>query len=119
VFAARTGTMSIISENLPIQLLIPIGSNRTLRGFPQDRFLDKSAALVNLELRFPLFGRFGGLVGADFGRVWLSLDRFSLKDWHGNAVLGLRYYMDTYVVRVDVGMSQETLGIYFNFGHIF
>jgi outer membrane protein assembly factor BamA len=119
VFAARVGTKNIIGDNLPIQLLIPIGSNRTLRGYPQDRFLDKSAGLVNLELRFPLFGRFGGLVGADFGRVWHSLEQFSFHDWHNNAVVGLRYYMDTYVVRVDVGISKETLGIYFNFGHIF
>jgi outer membrane protein assembly factor BamA len=119
VFAARLGTINIIGDNLPIQLLIPIGSNRTLRGYPQDRFLDKSAALVNLELRFPLFSRFGGLIGADFGRVWHSFDQFSLRDWHSNAVVGLRYYMDTYVIRVDVGISQETLGIYFNFGQIF
>jgi len=119
VFAARFGTTNIIGDNLPIQLLIPIGSNRTLRGYPQDRFLDKSAGLVNLELRFPLFWRFGGLVGADFGRVWHSLDQFSFKDWHSNAVVGLRFYRDTYVVRLDVGISQESFGIYFNFGHIF
>jgi outer membrane protein assembly factor BamA len=119
VFAARFGTMSIIGDNLPIQLLIPIGSNRTLRGYPQDRFLDKSAGLVNLELRFPIYWRFGGLIAADFGRVWHSFDQFSLDNWHSNAVAGLRFYMDTYVVRVDLGLSQESFGIYFNFGHIF
>lgn len=119
IFSARLGTMSIVGENLPIQLLIPIGSNRTLRGYPQDRFLDKSAALLNLEIRFPIYRRLGGIIGADFGRVWHSIDQFSLDDWHSNAVMGLRFYMDTYVVRVDVGISQETFGIYFNFGHIF
>jgi outer membrane protein assembly factor BamA len=119
IFAARFGTANIIGDNLPIQLLIPIGSNRTLRGYPQDRFLDKSAALINLELRFPLFGRFGGLLGVDMGRVWHSISAFSFDNWHSNAVVGLRYYMDTYVVRVDMGLSRETLGIYFNFGHIF
>jgi outer membrane protein assembly factor BamA len=119
VFAARFGTTNVTGTNLPIQLLVPIGSNRTLRGYPQDRFLDKSSALINLELRFPLFCRFGGLIGADFGRVWPSLDQFSFDNWHSNAVVGLRYYMDTYVVRVDIGISVETFGIYFNFGHIF
>ena len=119
VFAARIGTKNIIGNNLPIQLLIPIGSNRTLRGYPQDRFLDKSAGLINLEIRFPLIGRFGGLIGADVGRVWPSLDKFSFENWHSNAVAGLRYFMDTYVVRLDVGISNETIGIYFNFGHIF
>jgi outer membrane protein assembly factor BamA len=119
IFAARFGTMNIIGDNLPIQLLIPLGSNRTLRGYPIDRFLDNSAGLMNLELRFPIYWRFGGLIGADFGRVWHSFDQLSLQDWHSNAVAGLRFYMDTYVVRVDVGISHETFGIYFNFGHIF
>ena len=119
VFAARIGTKNIIGNDLPIQLLIPIGSNRTLRGYPQDRFLDKSAALINLELRFPLIGRFGGLLGADLGRVWPSLSEFNLHNWHSNIVIGLRYYMDTYVIRADAGISKESLGIYFNFGHIF
>jgi len=119
IFAARFGTMNIIGDDLPIQLLIPIGSNRTLRGYPQDRFLDKTAGLVNLELRFPIYRRLGALIGADFGRVWHSFDQFNLVNWHSNAVAGLRFYMDTYVVRVDVGISRETFGIYFNFGHIF
>jgi outer membrane protein assembly factor BamA len=119
VFAARFGTQNVIGDNLPVQLLIPVGSNNTLRGYPQDRFLDKSAGLINLEIRFSLFGRFGGLVGVDLGRVWNSLDQFNFHNWHSNAVFGLRYYMDTYVVRFDIGISEETMGIYFNFGHIF
>jgi outer membrane protein assembly factor BamA len=119
VIAVRIGTQNIIGDNLPVQLLIPVGSNNTLRGYPQDRFLDNSAGLINLELRFSLFDRFGGIVGADLGRVWQSLDQFNFHNWHSNAVLGLRYYMDTYVVRFDIGISKETVGIYFNFGHIF
>ena len=119
IFAARFGVMNIIGTDLPIQSLIPIGGNNTLRGYLQDRFLDKSAGLVNLEFRFPVYWRFGGIIGADFGRVWPSFNQLSLTDWHGNAVAGIRFYMDTYVVRADLGISPETLGIYFNFGHIF
>jgi hemolysin activation/secretion protein len=113
------GTTNVVGNDIPIQLLIPVGSNRTLRGYPQDRFLDKTAALLNIEFRFPIYWRFGGIIGGDFGRVWRSFDQFGLTDWHGNAVVGLRFYMDTYVVRVDSGISQDTFGIYFNFGHIF
>ena len=119
IFAARFGVMNIIGSDLPIQLFIPIGGNQTVRGYLQDRFLDKSAGLVNLEFRFPVYWRFGGIIGADFGRVWPSFNQFNFKDWHGNIVAGIRFYMDTYVVRADFGVSQETLGIYFNFGHIF
>ena len=56
--------------------------------------------------------------GFGFG-IWNSLDLFNIHNWHSNAVFGLRYYMDTYVVRFDIGISKETVGIYFNFGHIF
>jgi hypothetical protein len=38
---------------------------------------------------------------------------------HTNYVCGLRYYMDTFIVRLDVGLSDETTGLYLNFGHIF
>jgi len=119
IFATRLGIARINGENLPFQLLLPVGGNRTLRGFPQDRFLDKVASILNLEIRFHIWQRLGGLIGADFGKVWPAIKNMDLQNWNNNLVLGLRYYMDTYVVRVDVGLSRETFGIYFNFGHIF
>jgi len=32
---------------------------------------------------------------------------------------GLRYYLQNFVVRFDMGFSDEGMGIYFNFGHAF
>jgi len=32
---------------------------------------------------------------------------------------GLRYYLRNFVVRFDTGISEEGLGLYFNFGHVF
>jgi hypothetical protein len=55
----------------------------------------------------------------DVRRVWPSPNKLSLDHWHANLVAGFRYYFDTYIMRVDFGLSQETLGIYFNFNHIF
>jgi hypothetical protein len=34
-------------------------------------------------------------------------------------VAGLRFYMNTFVVRCDVGFGKETTGLYFNFGQVF
>ena len=84
-----------------------------------DRYLDKSYALMNAELRFPLIGRLGGMVGTDAGKVMPSLKRFDLKGWAVNPAFGLRYYMKTFVVRMDIGLGRETTGFYFNFGHLF
>lgn len=119
ILASRFGIANILGSNIPLQLLIPLGGNRTLRGYPQDRFLDKTAALINLEIRYPIYARIGGLIGTDMGKVWPAINKMDLNNWRYNITLGLRYYLDTYVVRVDVGISTETMGIYFNFGHIF
>ena len=119
ILALRFGIQSLAGDNLPVQVLLPIGGNNTLRGYPQDRFLDKNSAVFNAELRFPVYWRFGGLIALDAGKVWSSLDKFDLKRWAINPVAGLRFYMDTFLVRVDVGFGKESTGIYFNFGHIF
>jgi endonuclease/exonuclease/phosphatase family metal-dependent hydrolase len=119
VLAIRLGMQGLIGNNLPVQVLLPIGGNNTLRGSPQDRYLDKIAALVNAELRFPILWRFGGVLGLDAGKVWNSLGSVDLTCWAVNPTGGLRFYMDTFVVRLDIGFGSETTGLYFNFGHIF
>jgi len=119
VFAFRLGGQALVGEDLPIQVLLPIGGSITLRGFPRDRYLDKVSAVSNAELRFPLFWRLGGVVGVDAGKVWHKPDEIDFSDWAVNTVVGLRYYLQTYVVRVDIGFGPETTGLYFNFGHVF
>ena len=119
IFAWRLGLANISGNDLPLQMMIPLGGNRTLRGYSLGRFIDNTAGLMNMEFRVPIYGRLGGLLGADLGRVWPSPGYLNLSNWHSNLVFGLRYYLDTYLVRVDFGLSRETLGIYFNFNHIF
>ncbi|HSD63268.1 MAG TPA: hypothetical protein VLB50_05690, partial [Ignavibacteriaceae bacterium] len=89
------------------------------RGFSQDRFLDKGSALINLELRYPIWRRFGGIIGVDAGRVFASYRNFTFNNWNLSPVAGLRFYMNNFVVRADLGISSETIGFYLNFGHIF
>jgi len=121
VLALRMGFQSLIDGELPVQVLLPMGGSNSLRGYPQDRFLGKVNALFNAELRFPVFWRLGGVVGFDAGRVWNSLKEFKVcfNDWATNINVGLRFYMDTFVVRMDIGFSNETSGFFFNFGHVF
>jgi len=119
VFASRFVFQALNGENLPVQVLLPIGGNRTLRGYVQDRFLDKVSALFNIEVRFPIFWRFGGIVGFDAGKVWSNISKFDLNNWATNPAFGLRFNMDNFIVRADIGFSHETIGFYFNFGHLF
>jgi len=119
IFALRLGGQSLFGENLPVQFLLPLGGNSTLRGSPQDRFLDKSHLLLNAEIRFPIFWRFGGVLGLDTGKVWPSLGDMNIRGWITNPTVGLRLYMKTFVVRMDIGLGKESTGFYFNFGHLF
>lgn len=119
VFAARLRGHVVGGTDLPIHALASVGGNRTLRGCPQDRFLDKAAGVLNLELRFPLYWRFGGVLGLDVGKVFSSASAVSLYDWAVNPLVGLRFYMDTFLVRADVGFGKETTGFYLNFGQLF
>jgi outer membrane protein assembly factor BamA len=119
VLALRLGAQSLIGKDLPVQVLLPIGGNQTLRGSPQDRFLDKTSAIVNAEIRFPIWWRFGGVVGYDAGKVWDQPTDLGLNRWATNPVLGLRFFMETFVVRLDFGFGSETTGFYLNFGHLF
>ncbi len=119
IFAGRVSLQQLLGNNIPVQFLLPVGGNQSLRGYPQDRFLDKSSSLLNAEFRFPLWWRFGGIAGIDAGRVFSSLDKFTFDGWRVCPATGLRFYMDNFIVRADLGFSNETTGFYFNFGHIF
>jgi endonuclease/exonuclease/phosphatase family metal-dependent hydrolase len=119
ILATRLKLQNLSGSNLPVQVLLPIGGGNTLRGSPQDRFLDKVSAIGNIELRFPLFGRLGGIAGYDVGKVWYKIQQIDLDNWASNPIVGLRFYLDTYIVRLDVGLGKETTGFYLNFNHVF
>lgn len=104
------------------QLKLSLGGNNSMRGLPQDRYLSNVVTLINSEFRYPIWKRFGGIAGVDIGSTnFLCNDNLGEQDtdWILNPVLGLRYYMDNFIVRFDVGFGPETTGVYFNFGHIF
>ncbi|MBI2429897.1 MAG: BamA/TamA family outer membrane protein, partial [Ignavibacteriales bacterium] len=119
VVATRIGIQQLFGNDIPVQMLLPMGGNRTLRGSPQDRFLDKASIVLNGEVRFPIVWRFGGVAGCDAGTVWNSLSRINFSRWEINSVIGLRFFMDTFVVRADAGFGRDATGFYLNFGHLF
>ena len=122
VLANRIILQTITDVNYKLQL--PLGGNNTVRGLPQDRYLSTSTALINTEFRFPIWRRLGGIAGLDMGSISsASYDYYVDLDpgWIVNPVLGLRFYMDNFVVRLmwDLEMKQRefisTLDKSFNF----
>ncbi len=119
VLAVRVMGEKVAGNAVPWYGMASLGGNRTLRGYPQDRFLDRVMLVTNAELRFPVFWRFGGVAGIDAGSVFSSISDVNLDRWPWNYVAGLRFHFDTFVVRLDLGFSREQTGVYLNFGEVF
>jgi outer membrane protein assembly factor BamA len=118
VLAFRLRLQGLDHRGLPVQTLLSLGGGSSLRGYPQDRFLDTALALTNAECRFSIYKRLGAMAGCDAGKVWDSFGEADLKRWAVNSVVGLRLYMETFTVRVDYGISREGSGLYFNFDQV-
>ncbi|GAB4375428.1 MAG: hypothetical protein Kow0042_20830 [Calditrichia bacterium] len=108
-----------VRGSAPYPEMSKIGDSWTARGYKADRFLDRAMILASLEYRFPLFRQLGGVVFSDAGRVASKAAKLGLADWHANWGLGLRYYLENFAVRMDVGVSPEGTRLFFNFGHVF
>lgn len=120
--AFRMLIQQISGNEIPIFELPILGGGtefNALRGYQMNRFQDKGKLLFNAEYRFPIWKRFGGNIFMDAGSVWPALDKIRLQNFATNLGWGLRYYLQNFVVRFDMGFSHEGTGIYFNFGHVF
>jgi len=81
--------------------------------------LDKGKFLINGEYRFPIWKKLGGNVFVDGGLIWPSWSKIKINKAVVDFGWGLRYYLQNFVVRFDMGFSKEGTGIHFEFGHIF
>ena len=121
ILASRAMEQVLISKSGSSQFLaIPVGGSNTLRGVPVDKFRFYSVFLFNTELRFPIWWRFGGIAGVDIG-YGSNKDLYpeAAIEWIVNPVVGLRFFMDNFLVRADVGFYKGDIGFYLNFGHIY
>jgi outer membrane protein assembly factor BamA len=119
VLAFRVGMESVTGGNLPMQVLVALGGSSNLRGSVVGRFVDRAGATANCEWRIPVLWRFGAVLGIDAGKVWSAPGKFDLRSWAINPIAGLRFSMETFVVRADVGLGKESTGFFLNFGHLF
>ncbi len=95
------------------------GGTWTGRGFKADRFIDKSMSLASIEYRYQFHKWIGSVFFIDSGRVYPSLQKLTLQNWHNSFGAGLRIYPGDFVVRFDIGISNEGTRLFFNFGHVF
>ena len=122
VLAFRTLIQKISGKKIPLFEMPVLGGHSemtAMRGYALNRFIDKGKFLINGEYRFPIWKKLGGNVFMDGGLIWPSWSKIRVNKAVVDFGWGLRYYLQNFVVRFDMGFSEEGTRIYFNFGHIF
>jgi len=118
------------NSDIPLQSLISLGGENTLRGSPQDRYLGNVMAVANAEVRYHIYGKLGGTFAWDTGKIWSELNEVNLAHWPGNPTAGLRLELpdidilvhldlSNILLRLDVGFGKESTRFYLGFGQAF
>ncbi|MBD3403313.1 BamA/TamA family outer membrane protein [candidate division GN15 bacterium] len=125
IFAVRAMVQDIdrssdVSPN-PFYLQSSLGGPETLRGYDNNRFVDRDMALVTLEYRYPIWDVIDAFIFLDEGRVFNSLsDDFTFRDWHYSAGFGLRVWNpDEVIVSAQLANSAEGWRFLFRAGQEF
>jgi len=138
VYAAsvRVGLGKGLSGDLPTSERFFAGGGTTIRGFKKDELgpRDPSSDLplggdavfiLNQELRFPIFKKFGGVVFLDLSNVYPKISDIDFLDIRKSAGIGFRLHTPFVLVRFDWGFKLdrrpgETLSqIFFSIGQAF
>lgn len=119
---ALQGLFQLNSGDPPFNDLAMIGGDRINRGYYSGRYRDQNSAQLQAELRQHAVGRFGFTIFAGTGEVWNRFDAFSLQNYKWTAGTGLRFNInkeDPTNIRIDFGVSKESVGFYLQFGEAF
>lgn len=115
--------------DVPYWELSSLGNNTSLRGYPLNRFLGTSAIAYNLELRswmftFPEYQlKIGVQLFTDAGRVFTGEDNASdlFRDYKQTFGFGgsLSLFSPDFILRGEMGFSEEVARIYVGVGYAF
>jgi len=117
-----------VSGSAPFWERPTLGSFMSLRGFVEGRFIGDTSVQQNLELRtwvFSLFDdelRLGAQAFWDTGRVYSKLDSDKLfSNWNHTVGVGgvFSIFTPDFIVRGDIGVSNEIIRVYGGLGYAF
>lgn len=98
-----------------------LGTNRT-RGFNDRRYQDNAELSFVTEYRFPVSGRFGGVLFGATGTVAPDFGNLFSSRYRNTAGAGIRYTInkkDGIRIRIDYGLSEEGGNLYFTIREAF
>ncbi|MBA7528169.1 hypothetical protein ES705_20352 [subsurface metagenome] len=114
--------MKISGGSVPFRSLPPLGDSSIMRGYADNRYLDKIFSGFQAEYRFPVIWRFGGALFGSVGQVAPDLAGFSLTDLKLSGGGGLRFTVKQAPktnIRIDYAFSSEGPQIYITLGEAF
>lgn len=95
-------------DTIPVVDLPRLGGSALLRGFHEDRYRDRIAALTSAEYRFPIEEHVTAYGFVDAGRVAQALPELRHAGWHVGAGGGLQLQTQrTFLVRLQVAASSD------------
>ncbi len=114
---------------VPFWMLPEVGGEETVRGYPTGRFRDNGVLVTNLELRkwllsFDFLSLRAGLTAfTDSGRVFSEFPDVEQLFTGYNRTFGggpiFSAFTDDFIIRAQVGSSEEMIRIYMNIGFSF
>lgn len=102
--------------NIPFLDMSAVGNDDLLRGYPKNRYRDRSSIGTQIEYRFPLFWRLGMVVFGGAGDVFSKISDLSLDHLKYSYGTGLRFAVnpaERLNIRLDYSHGKE--GGYFYF----
>ncbi len=104
-------------SSIPFYELPHLGGARTMRGFREFRFRDRSALLINAEYRYEIRHRMDFVIFLDAGQVALRARDFSFNGFRESYGAGVRVRGrdGATAMRLDVGVSAEGVRFYWTF----
>ncbi|MEO6833061.1 MAG: BamA/TamA family outer membrane protein [Chitinophagaceae bacterium] len=122
IILALNSFNSFVTGDAPFEQQSLMGGNKQMRGYYEGRYIDKNMAVLQAEMRFPIWWRFGGVVFGDVAALGNEPKFLRLNDSKYSFGAGLRFNIvrkDHLNLRLDYALVQGSSGIYFTVGEAF
>ena len=122
IVLAYMGEITDFRGQAPFYLYTSLGGRDRLRGYEENRFVDRSAVLLQHDIRFPVYGAFDGVVFGAAGRVGPDVGSLFSGRYHRAFGAGLRWYYnreDNLVLGLNYAWGKDSTGIYVGFGEAY
>lgn len=113
---ALQGFFNFIDGNVPFQVMSFLGGPLFMRGYYKGRYRDKHALIFQADYRVRISRRWGVVGFVAVGDVAEKFNDFNLMKFKATLGAGIRFVLnpkEKINLRLDLGFSRESVGVYF------